>query len=202
MLSTAFVLGSCTIWSMHFIGMHAVSLKHTQICYDWGETFASLALTIAGVWMGIFVTNFDVFSGADRVYRLKQFLQGNSAVSSKLDRNKASRQIHIVALFYHLHWIALGSVFVALGALSMHYLGMYAMKGPFRREWNVGYIVASVFHEWGHYLGARISGAQTTRTLPKNLTNLFRFSFDFGSNSATQFHSMSFGGWAIGLYCC
>ena len=59
----------------------------------------------------------------------------------------------------------------------------------------VGYIVASVFHEWGHYLGARISGAQTTRTLPKNLTNLFRFSFDFGNNSATQFHSMSFGGW-------
>ena len=59
----------------------------------------------------------------------------------------------------------------------------------------VGYIVASVFHEWGHYLGARISGAQTTRSLPKNLTNLFRFSFDFGSNSATQFHSMSFGGW-------
>jgi hypothetical protein len=59
----------------------------------------------------------------------------------------------------------------------------------------VGYIVASVFHEWGHYLGARISGAHTTRTLPKNLTNLFRFSFDFGSNSAIQFHSMSFGGW-------
>ena len=24
----------------------------------------------------------------------------------------------------------------------------------------VGYIVAAIFHEWGHYLGARISGAQ------------------------------------------
>ena len=59
----------------------------------------------------------------------------------------------------------------------------------------VGYVVAAIFHEWGHYLGARFSGAQTTRTLPKNLTNLFRFSFDFGKNSSTQFHSMSFGGW-------
>ena len=59
----------------------------------------------------------------------------------------------------------------------------------------VGYIVAAIFHEWGHYLGARISGAQTTRTLPKNITNLFRFSFDFNSNSSLQFHSMSFGGW-------
>ena len=26
----------------------------------------------------------------------------------------------------------------------------------------VGYIVAAIFHEWGHYLGARVSGAQTT----------------------------------------
>ncbi|RPG33869.1 MAG: hypothetical protein CBC52_000860 [Gammaproteobacteria bacterium TMED92] len=59
----------------------------------------------------------------------------------------------------------------------------------------VGYIVAAIFHEWGHYLGARISGARTTRSLPKNLTNLFRFSFDFKSNSSYQFHSMSFGGW-------
>ena len=59
----------------------------------------------------------------------------------------------------------------------------------------VGYIVAAIAHEWGHYIGARASGARTTRTLPKNLTNLFRFNFDFGSNSSTQFHSMSFGGW-------
>ena len=59
----------------------------------------------------------------------------------------------------------------------------------------VGYIVAAIAHEWGHYLGARASGAQTTRTLPRNLTNLVRFNFDFGSNSRTQFHSMSFGGW-------
>ena len=59
----------------------------------------------------------------------------------------------------------------------------------------VGYIVAAIAHEWGHYLGARASGAKTTRTLPRNLTNLFRFNFDFGSNSRTQFHSMSFGGW-------
>jgi hypothetical protein len=59
----------------------------------------------------------------------------------------------------------------------------------------VGYIVAAIFHEWGHYVGARLSGAATTRTLPKNITNLFRFSFDFNQNSSTQFHSMSFGGW-------
>lgn len=59
----------------------------------------------------------------------------------------------------------------------------------------VGYIVAAITHEWGHYLGARASGAHTTRTLPKNLTNLFRFSFDFDNNSSAQFHSKSFSGW-------
>ena len=39
----------------------------------------------------------------------------------------------------------------------------------------VGYIVAAIFHEWG-ITWARIGSAQTTRTLPKNITNLFRFS--------------------------
>ena len=85
-------------------------------------------------------------------------------------------------------WAASDAWFQVTGLWAAEFLS--AADGIF-----VGYVVASVFHEWGHYLGARISGAQTTRTLPKNLTNLFRFSFDFDSTSATQFHSMSFGGW-------
>jgi len=33
---------------------------------------------------------------------------------------------------------------MASGALAMHYLGMYAMKGPFIKEWNILYLSASV----------------------------------------------------------
>ncbi|MEC8481511.1 MAG: hypothetical protein VXZ17_07600 [Pseudomonadota bacterium] len=85
-------------------------------------------------------------------------------------------------------WAASDAWFQVTGLFAAELLS--AADGIF-----VGYIVAAIFHEWGHYLGARVSGAQTKRTLPKSLTNLFRFSFDFNNNSSRQFHSMSFGGW-------
>ena len=99
----------------------------------------------------------------------------------------ALRDLAIVLSAFSL-WAATDSWFQVTGLLFAEVIS--AANALF-----VGYLLGAIFHEWGHYLGARISGAQTTRTLPKNLTNLFRFSFDFGSNSATQFHSMSFGGW-------
>ena len=40
----------------------------------------------------------------------------------------------------------------------------------------VGFIVASLFHEWGHYAGARGSGSNTTRFAGKALS-IFRFNF-------------------------
>ena len=85
-------------------------------------------------------------------------------------------------------WAASDAWFQVTGLFAAELLS--AADGIF-----VGYIVAAIFHEWGHYLGARVSGAQTKRTLPKSLTNLFRFNFDFNNNSSRQFHSMSFGGW-------
>ena len=57
----------------------------------------------------------------------------------------------------------------------------------------VGIIVASLFHEWGHYAGARGSGGNTTRFIGKPLS-IFRFSYDFQQNSKTQFLWMSYGG--------
>jgi len=57
----------------------------------------------------------------------------------------------------------------------------------------VGFIVASLFHEWGHYAGAKRSGANTTRVLAKGLS-IFRFNFDFEQNTKKQFLWMSYGG--------
>ena len=57
----------------------------------------------------------------------------------------------------------------------------------------VGFIVASLFHEWGHYAGARGSGGNTTRFTGKPLS-IFRFNFDFEQNTKTQFLWMSYGG--------
>ena len=57
----------------------------------------------------------------------------------------------------------------------------------------VGFVVASLFHEWGHYAGARGSGGNTTRFIGKPLS-IFRFNFNFQKNTTTQFLWMSYGG--------
>ena len=57
----------------------------------------------------------------------------------------------------------------------------------------VGYILGALFHEWGHYAGARGSGSNTTRFAGKALS-IFRFNFDFEQNTKTQFLWMSYGG--------
>jgi NO-binding membrane sensor protein with MHYT domain len=141
---TALVLGSCTIWSMHFIGMQAVSLDHVPMCYDFLPTIASLVLSVLGVWIGVVLASRDIFSGEDRVEKLKNLIKENPHVTSKMNRQRASFHIHMVALFSRLHWVAAGATMAALGALSMHYVGMIAMTGPFRRRWNIPYLVGSV----------------------------------------------------------
>ena len=60
----------------------------------------------------------------------------------------------------------------------------------------VGYILGALFHEWGHYTGAKLSGASAPRVKPKG-TSLFRFNFDMAGNTQRQFHWMSFGGWVF-----
>lgn len=64
----------------------------------------------------------------------------------------------------------------------------------------VGYLMNALIHEWGHYLGARLSGAATT-FLKLDGFSLFRFKFDFTTNTARQFNWMSIGGniahWAV-----
>ncbi len=55
-----------------------------------------------------------------------------------------------------------------------------------------GFLVASLGHEWGHFAGARWSGATTT---PKPLTAFLQvFDFDYARNTSSQFQAMSIAG--------
>ena len=56
-----------------------------------------------------------------------------------------------------------------------------------------GWLIASLFHEWGHYFGAKIVKSRAPRmTLPGLL--FFRYNFDLERNSLAQFTSMSVAG--------
>ena len=66
----------------------------------------------------------------------------------------------------------------------------------------VGVLLAALFHEWGHYAGAKASGAVAPRVSPPGLTP-FRYNFKFSANDSRQFHWMTYGGhighWGIFL---
>lgn len=57
-----------------------------------------------------------------------------------------------------------------------------------------GLLVAGVLHEWGHYAGAKFTGAIAPRIRPQELTSLFRFQFDLRKNSVPQFTALGVGG--------
>jgi hypothetical protein len=56
----------------------------------------------------------------------------------------------------------------------------------------VGVILAYILHEWGHFAGARISGAVSP--VAKEPVSFFMFSFKDELNTRGQFLSMSIGG--------
>jgi len=56
----------------------------------------------------------------------------------------------------------------------------------------VGLLLAALFHEWGHYAGAKLSGASAPRVSRPGIT-LFRFNFLFAQNNHDQFHWMTYG---------
>jgi NO-binding membrane sensor protein with MHYT domain len=54
-LAAAFALGGGAIWTMHFIGMIAYEVPSMEMAYDPVLTFASLALAVGVVGLGIFL---------------------------------------------------------------------------------------------------------------------------------------------------
>lgn len=118
--------------------MAAVTVERTPICYDWGITMGSLAAVFVLMIAGIKVAGNDVFATPDRDRILDQVLR-STYVSNQDERHK-----FYISAGYKLHFITIGSFLAASGAVVMHYTGMLAQRGAFRREWSVGLIAASI----------------------------------------------------------
>lgn len=57
-----------------------------------------------------------------------------------------------------------------------------------------GLVVVALLHEWGHYAGAKLTGAIAPRVEPKSPSSLFRFQFDLANNTLRQFTALGVGG--------
>lgn len=55
-----------------------------------------------------------------------------------------------------------------------------------------GSIISTLFHEWGHFAGARLAGSYSP--MVRKPTGVFIFGFNFEKNTRDQFISMSLGG--------
>lgn len=55
-----------------------------------------------------------------------------------------------------------------------------------------GSYLTGVFHEWGHFTGARVSGSRSP--IVRKPKGIFMFGFDMEKNDSRQFLSMSLGG--------
>ncbi len=56
-----------------------------------------------------------------------------------------------------------------------------------------GWSIGGLFHEWGHYAGARLARAAAPRIKVQGLS-FFRYTFNLEKNSLRQFTAMSIGG--------
>ena len=145
----SFSIAGVAIWSMHFIGMGALSLSipdesdsSISIKFDIGLTAASLVAPIVCLYFGLYIaTNDRVFvRDSDEFGNL--LLEDARNFSIKEAKNKSN--LKRLALFKGLKPIIIGGIFTGAGVCVMHYIGMTAMVFEGTMSWDIGIIAASV----------------------------------------------------------
>jgi len=145
----SFSIAGVAIWSMHFIGMGALSLSfpneitnEVSIKFDTGLTVASFIAPILCLYFGLYIaTNDRVFvRDSDEFGNL--LLEDARNFSIKEAKNKSN--LKRLALFKGLKPIVIGGLFTGAGVCVMHYIGMTAMEFEGTMSWDIGIIAASV----------------------------------------------------------
>ncbi|TMW55678.1 hypothetical protein Poli38472_010560 [Pythium oligandrum] len=149
--ASAFALGGCGIWCMHFTGMNALGLHLDdgtvlEMHYSAFETILSFIFPIIGVYIGLTISSTDLFFVEIEGARRKEILIkgfAKSTMANVMSRRTLARRIKLTALFSRLWRILLGGVFAALGVLSMHYMGMRALRTNASIEFHMNAVAIS-----------------------------------------------------------
>lgn len=112
--------------------------------------------------------------------------QGNEKKLSDWQRFRQVGKYHGVAL------LAAVTLFGAADAWAMTTGLLIADVVAVLNAVVAGTVLAIIFHEWGHFIGARVAGAYSP--MVRKPTNAFIFGFNFARNTSRQFLSMSIGG--------
>ncbi|CAM9652417.1 unnamed protein product [Chrysoparadoxa australica] len=134
------------VWSLHFIGMAAHSLRISNsderiaVSYWLPATVASFFLCWAGVYAGYKVASKDVFQSENRLENLKAIISGLHTGIKKLPKAVVVKH----AMFGKLGHVLAAATLVTIGVCLMHYVGISAMTGPVEKDWNIAWILCSV----------------------------------------------------------
>jgi NO-binding membrane sensor protein with MHYT domain len=151
LMISAFALGGCGIWCMHFTGMGALAMtlddgSVLEVDFEGGMTILSLIFPVLGVFVGLKIASEDPFFLEMEQSRRKEILAQDlqkMTLESMMKRGQVARKLKFIALFSRLWRIGIGGFFAALGVLGMHYLGMIAQRTNASLHFNAGVIVLS-----------------------------------------------------------
>ena len=142
-------LGGVGIWSMHFIGMSAMSLQDSNgndvnIEFNIGVSVFSMIAAVIAVCGGVAIASHDRVFAKSKAEIVEIFSADLKHLTLTELRNISSFQLLTLACTKELHYLIVGGVVAAGGIGIMHYVGMAAMEFHGRIVWNIGIIAASV----------------------------------------------------------
>ena len=152
MVLMACSIGGVAIWSMHFVGMAAVSFTDPDgvplpVYYRYDYTLVSLAVVIILCYAGIYICSRDAAFMIDKIDTIDAFIENTQKLSiAEIRKLKTSAvMVMFLALTKSPLSLLLGGVVTASGVCVMHYLGMSAVVIDAELVWAPGIVVASVF---------------------------------------------------------
>lgn len=135
-------LAAAAIWSMHFVGMGAMKLvlpngarvnQSINIVY----TLISLLSAVIFAYGGLLISTNDKMFALDKEEVIKLVLSEVKSFSELKNRYVLFKSV----LLRGLGPLVVGGIAAGAGVCCMHFLGMSAVTGDFKLEWDVGMIV-------------------------------------------------------------
>jgi NO-binding membrane sensor protein with MHYT domain len=137
-------IGMGAIWSMHFVGMNAITLSYQNIPlktdFNIFLTIISLLAAIICVYLGLFLSSRDQMFTMNKEEFIQLILNEVKTFQSLRDKKILFK---LILLRNPLPLIVGGSI-MGSGVLVMHYIGMMAVSTKAVIHWNVGIVAASV----------------------------------------------------------
>lgn len=137
------------IWSMHFIGMHALMLYDEQgtmmeMKYNVTLSVLSFICVLFTTFVGMTTASYDVMFSKNKQEILEQLISDTKKLSMNEIRRIDYKKMLIIISTKRLGRLLLGGVITGGGVSVMHYLGMVAMIFDGRIIWNPAIVFASV----------------------------------------------------------